>query len=79
MAFRLKLVPEKTNIDFFRWAILTFGVSVVAVVASIILVMVMGLNFGIDFRGGTTIRTESAQTVDVATYRTATEALKPAE
>ena len=75
MAFRLKLVPEKTNIDFFRWAILTFGVSVVAVVASIILVMVMGLNFGIDFRGGTTIRTESAQTVDVATYRTATEAL----
>lgn len=75
MAFRLKLVPEKTNIDFFRWAILTFGVSVVAVVASIILVMVMGLNFGIDFRGGTTIRTESAQAVDVATYRTATEAL----
>jgi preprotein translocase subunit SecF len=31
----------------------------------------MGLNFGIDFRGGTTIRTESAQTVDVGAYRDA--------
>jgi len=29
------------------------------------------LNFGIDFRGGTTIRTQSAQMVDVAAYRSA--------
>ena len=69
MGFRLKLVPEKTNWDFFRWAVLTFGISVIAVLASIILAAVMGLNFGIDFRGGTTIRTESAQVVDVGSYR----------
>lgn len=75
MAFRLKLVPEKTNIDFFRWAILTFGASVAAVVASIILVFVMGLNFGIDFRGGTTLRTESASPVDVGAYRGALDGL----
>ena len=30
---------------------------------------VVGLNFGIDFRGGTTIRTESSQPVDVGGYR----------
>lgn len=76
MAFRLKLVPEKTEWDFFRWAVLTFGVSVAAVVGSIILVMVMGLNFGIDFKGGTTIRTESAQVVDVGAYRAALDELK---
>jgi len=34
----------------------------------------MGLNFGIDFKGGTTIRTESSQPVDVAQYR---EVLEP--
>lgn len=76
MAWRLKLVPEKTNWDFFQWAPFTLGVSVVAVIASIILVSVLGLNFGIDFKGGTTIRTESAQTVDVGAYRHALDGLK---
>ena len=69
MAFRLRLVPETTNIDFFRWQWLTFGGSVALVVAAILLSLVMGLNFGIDFKGGTTIRTESAQPVDVGAYR----------
>ncbi len=71
---RLRLVPDETKIDFFAQAKLTFGASVVAVVLSIILYFVMGLNYGIDFRGGTTIRTESAQPVDIRAYR---EAISP--
>lgn len=71
MAYRLKLVPETTNIDFFRWQWLTFWGSVVLVIASIILSAVIGLNFGIDFKGGTTIRTESTTAIDVGTYRDA--------
>lgn len=71
MAFRLKLVPEHTTFDFFKHAWLTFGSSAVAVVISLILPVVMGLNFGIDFRGGTTIRTESTQVLDVGAYRKA--------
>lgn len=71
MAFRLKLVPEHTEIDFFRWQWVTFGGSVVALLASLVVTLVMGLNFGIDFRGGTTIRTESTQALDVAAYRAA--------
>ncbi len=76
MAWRLKLVPEKTNWDFFQWQTLTFGISVFAVVASIVITLVMGLNFGIDFKGGTTIRTESGQPIDLGAYRTALEGLK---
>ncbi len=68
---RLKLVPAETNWDFFKHARLTFGASVVMVIVAIIIFAVMGLNFGIDFRGGTTIRTESAQAVDVGLYRDA--------
>ncbi|MCE6959013.1 protein translocase subunit SecF [Cereibacter sphaeroides] len=75
MAFRLKLCPAKTNIDFFAAAPATFGASVVAMIASVIIWAVMGLNFGIDFRGGTTIRTESTQVVDVATYREALQGM----
>ena len=72
---RLRLVPEKTNIDFFKFARVTFGASVVAVVLSIAAWLLIGLNFGIDFRGGTTIRTEAAQPVDVGAYRASVEAL----
>ncbi len=72
---RLKLTPDNTKIDFFRWAPLTFGASAVAVVASIIIWAVMGLNYGIDFKGGTTIRTESTQIIDVGLYRQALSGL----
>lgn len=66
---RMRLIPDNTNINFFRYARLTFGASVVMLLASIAVFLTMGLNFGIDFRGGTTIRTESAQQVDVEAYR----------
>jgi preprotein translocase subunit SecF len=68
---RLKLVPDNTNIDFFRWQKLTFGASALLVVLSLVAWAVIGLNFGIDFRGGTTIRTEATQPVNIAAYRTA--------
>lgn len=71
MAWRLKLVPTYTKIDFFRWQFLTFGLSALASVVSIILVLTVGLNLGIDFKGGTTIRTESTTPVDVGAYRDA--------
>ena len=71
---RLRLVPEQTNINFFRYAWVTFGASALMVVLSVIVFFVYGLNFGIDFRGGTSIRTESTQAVDVGAYR---EALTP--
>ena len=71
MAFRLKLVPSETRIDFFRWQKLTFSLSALMMIASVIVLFVNGLNFGIDFRGGTTIRTEATQPVDVGAYRAA--------
>jgi len=71
---RLKLVPDNTSWDFFKYARLTFGASVVAMALSFAVWLAMGLNFGIDFLGGTTIRTESAQPVEVGAYR---DALQP--
>lgn len=72
---RLRLVPEVTHIDFFRHARITFGASIVAVVLSLGVWFAMGLNFGIDFLGGTTIRAESSTPVDVGAYRAALDPL----
>ena len=72
---RLRLVPQETNFDFFRFARVTFGASVVAMILSIILWLTIGLNFGIDFQGGTSIRTEAVQPIDDGEYRRTVEAL----
>lgn len=76
MAFRLRLVPVKTNIDFFKLQWITFGASALAVVLSVIFVLTLGLNYGVDFKGGTTIRTESTTAVDVGVYREALSKLE---
>ena len=73
---RLKLVPEGTSVDFFkRWKI-WLGVSALMMVVGFASFMLQGLNFGIDFRGGTTIRTESTEAIDVGVYR---DAMSPLE
>jgi preprotein translocase subunit SecF len=68
---RLRLVPQDTSFDFFRFRKVTFGASLVAMAASIAIWLLVGLNFGIDFLGGTTIRTEATSEVSVADYRAA--------
>ena len=73
---RLRLVPQETNWDFFSRPTLWLGISGALMVAALVSFFIQGLNFGIDFRGGTTIRTQSAQEVVIADYR---EALVPLE
>lgn len=75
MAWRFKLAPDNTNFDFFRWQWITFGGSLFLSAMAVVLWAVMGLNFGIDFKGGTTIRTESTVSINVGAYRTALEKL----
>ncbi len=75
MAFRLHLIPHGTKWDFFKHQWATLGVSLLAMVISVIAVAVFGLNYGIDFKGGTTIRTESTVAMDLAAYRQALETL----
>jgi preprotein translocase subunit SecF len=76
MAWRLRLAPEKTNFNFFAHQWLTFGGSMLLMVAAFACWGLFGLNFGIDFKGGTTIRTDSPVTVDVGAYRAALSGLK---
>ena len=72
---RLRLVPKDTNYDFFSRSKLWLGFSALLMIASVLSFLSQGLNFGIDFRGGTTLRTDSALPVDVAAYRGALQQL----
>ncbi|MEM8788658.1 MAG: protein translocase subunit SecF, partial [Pseudomonadota bacterium] len=73
---RLKIVPDNTEWDFFSRSRLWLGISAVLVVAAFASFILQGLNYGIDFRGGTSIRTQAEAPVDVAAYRGAIEPLE---
>jgi len=65
----LKLIPDNTNISFMRWRTVGLVISLIAVVGSLVLLSVRGLNLGIDFVGGQVVRTSFAQPVDIEQLR----------
>jgi preprotein translocase subunit SecF len=66
---RLKLVPDKTDIDFFSKIKVIFSISLFMGFISLILFFVFGLNYGIDFRGGTMLMVQSEKEVLISDYR----------
>jgi preprotein translocase subunit SecF len=57
----LKLVPDNTNFNFLRWRNVAMAISGLLLAASIALIAVKGLNFGVDFVGGQVVRATFAQ------------------
>ncbi|MAA77595.1 MAG: protein translocase subunit SecF [Rhodobiaceae bacterium] len=65
----LKLVPAETKVDFIRLHIASFIVSISLVIASLGLFFTQGLNFGVDFKGGTLIEIGTNGSADIAGLR----------
>lgn len=71
----LKLVPDETAIRFIRMRFGALAVSAFLIVGSIISLFTLGLNFGVDFRGGVTIEVVDSEPIDISAVRTAVRAL----
>lgn len=59
MPFLLRIVPDGTKYPFMRWRRMSFPFSAILSILTIYLFFGIGLNFGIDFRGGTMIEVQS--------------------
>ena len=66
---RLRLVPSNTKINFFGKSQLAIWASVTAVFISIIFYLTNGLNYGIDFRGGTMLMIKTYDTTSIQEIR----------
>ena len=66
---RLRLMPENPNFPFMAWRRRGFTFSAVLMVASVILYLTMGHNYGIDFRGGILMEIGTDGPADLAEIR----------
>lgn len=71
----LKLVPAETNIPFSSWRFIAAGLSTLLVIGSIFAVATLGLNFGVDFRGGVTVEVADEEPIDIGAVRQAVSSL----
>ena len=65
----LRIVADETNIPFMRFRKLFIAISSLAVVLSVVLVLVKGMNFGIGFQGGILIEVRMPQAADMGKMR----------
>ena len=72
----LRIVPDDTKFDFMRFRRISFPISAMMSILAISLYFFHGLNFGIDFKGGTLIEIQTkAGPADLATMRASLSAL----
>src|SRR6202158_4583288 len=72
----LRLVPDDTKFDFMRFRRISFPVSAALSILALVFYFTHGLNFGIDFKGGTLIEVQSkAGPLDIAQMRTTLDGL----
>ena len=73
----LRIVPDDTKFDFMRFRRISFPVSALLSIAAIALFFFHGLNFGIDFVGGTLMEVQTkAGPADLAKMRSTIGGLK---
>jgi preprotein translocase subunit SecF len=76
----LRIVPDDTKFDFIRFRRISFPLSAVLSILAVFAYFHYGLNFGIDFRGGTLIEIQSkGGPLDIASMRATLEKLELGE
>jgi preprotein translocase subunit SecF len=81
----MKLIPNFKGFDFFphdlrfpfmRYKDIAIGLSIVAMIASLAMCMTRGLNYGVDFKGGSMVELQAADgKADMTALRTKLDAL----
>ena len=76
----LRIVPDDTKFDFMRFRRVSFPVSAALSILALLFYFTHGLNFGIDFKGGTLIEVQSKTgKIDMAQMRRTIEGLSLGE
>jgi preprotein translocase SecF subunit len=68
----LRIVPDNTKFGFMRFRRVSFPFSALASIVAVVAFLVLGMNVGIDFKGGTVVELQAkAERADIARIRAA--------
>ena len=65
----LKLIKQNTNIQFLKYKKITLFISLIFCIVSFFSLFINGLNFGIDFKGGSLIEVKSDEGINIGNVR----------
>tara|TARA_B100000927_G_scaffold231248_1_gene191289 strand:+ start:227 stop:1135 length:909 start_codon:yes stop_codon:yes gene_type:complete len=65
----IKLIKRNTNIQFLKYKKITLFISIIFCLASFFSLFINGLNFGIDFKGGSLIEVRSEKSINISNVR----------
>lgn len=77
--YPLRLLPDKVNFDFFKFKKVSYTISIILSLVSIIWIGIYKFNFGIDFAGGIVMEVRLDQSPDLTKMREALNNLKIGE
>lgn len=75
----IRFIPDDTSYRFMWYARFFYALSGLLMIASVVLFATKGLNFGIDFKGGTVIEIQTKGPADLASIRSTLGALELGE
>ena len=73
--FKIRMAPAKTHIPFMGLRKIAFGLSGILIALSILVLVVSGLNMGIDFRGGIMIEVKTPGPANLSAMRSSLSGL----
>jgi preprotein translocase SecF subunit len=66
---KLKLIKQNTKIQFLKYKKVTLFISIIFCLISFFSLFINGLNFGIDFKGGSLIEVKSDKSINISNVR----------
>lgn len=75
----IKLIPDNTKLNFIGYRFVTFAISCVVIVVTLLTMATKGINYGIDFEGGYIIEVRTNETPNIPDLRDKLNGLKLGE